>query len=301
MRAEPRSGASRRCASRSQRRRISAENGPTTRQYRRNARRAGSSTAAILVSVESTLRPSPAGTARTSTRDAHLPCPRGGEGPMPPRGRPRPARGAEHDVRGPVVEHLEAVARRAARRRWPAPGRRAGGGGAAAPLPARPRREERRHGRGGLRPRPRWRAPRWRRTPARRRRARPPHASSRPVRSQHAPGRHHGPPGSRPADLGHRPLQLPLLVLHAEVGVRPGLPLHGPQGAPLLRGDRARRARLRPPGRREDPPHGRRAAPPQGGRGARRPARRDRRPRPDADDERVAPRAEGARAQGRRA
>ena len=56
---------------------------------------------------------------------------------------------------------------------------------------------------------------------------------------------HHGPEPARPADLGHGPVQLPLRLLHAERGVRPQLPVHGPQGAADVRGDRADRARLR--------------------------------------------------------
>ena len=54
-----------------------------------------------------------------------------------------------------------------------------------------------------------------------------------------------GTAAARPADLGHRPLQLPLRLLHAEGGLRQRLPLHGPQGAAQLRGDRARRGDVR--------------------------------------------------------
>ena len=43
--------------------------------------------------------------------------------------------------------------------------------------------------------------------------------------------RHARPPAPRPADLGHRPLQLPLHLLHAEGGLRPGLPVPAPRPA----------------------------------------------------------------------
>ncbi len=67
-------------------------------------------------------------------------------------------------------------------------------------------------------------------------------------------------PLSRPAHLGHRPLQLPLRLLHAEGCLRPRLPIPAARGAADVRGDRAHRCDLRPPGRAEDPPDRRRAA-----------------------------------------
>ena len=53
-----------------------------------------------------------------------------------------------------------------------------------------------------------------------------------------APARHARSPDPRPAHLGHRPLQLPLRLLHAEVGLRAGLPAWTGR-APELRGARA--------------------------------------------------------------
>ena len=96
-------------------------------------------------------------------------------------------------------------------------------------------------------------------------------------------------------DLGHRPLQLPLRLLHAEGGLRPRLPLPDRERAAHAsrrsRGWRARSSRIgvekirltggEPLLRRDLErliEH----------------AGRDRRPRPDADDERLAAAAEGA-------
>ena len=53
------------------------------------------------------------------------------------------------------------------------------------------------------------------------------------------------PAASRPAHLGHRPLQLPLRLLHAEGGLRARPPVHGPEGASLVRGDQPDRSGLR--------------------------------------------------------
>ena len=106
---------------------------------------------------------------------------------------------------------------------------------------------------------------------------------------------------ARPAHLGHRPLQLPLRLLHAEGGLRPRLPVPAARRAADLRGDRAPRARLRRPRRREDPPHRRRAAAAPQPRAAGRDARATRRPRPHAHHQRLAAREEGARAARRRA
>ncbi len=78
-------------------------------------------------------------------------------------------------------------------------------------------------------------------------------------------------------------------------------PFLRPRGAPHVRGDRARRPRVRRPRRREDPYHGRRAARPARPRDAGRAPRADRRPRPHPDDERRAAGAQGGGARGRRA
>ncbi len=78
---------------RSQRRRISAENGPTIRQYRENARRAASSTAAIRVSV----REQP--TVGMETRDdTDLPRAGARERRDPCAGAPGRSRPAEDDL-----------------------------------------------------------------------------------------------------------------------------------------------------------------------------------------------------------
>ena len=103
------------------------------------------------------------------------------------------------------------------------------------------------------------------------------------VRERH---RHHGPAAARSAHLRDGSLQLPLRLLHAEGGVRPRLQVHGPQGAPHLRGARAARARIRLLRGGEDQDHGRRAVAPPRRRASRRATRGDRGPRRDADDER---------------
>ena len=107
----------------------------------------------------------------------------------------------------------------------------------------------------------------------------------------------HRPPRAappRPADLGHRPVQLPLHLLHAEGGLRPGLRVPAPGPGP----DASRRSTGWPGrssrGRGEAPDHRWRAARPA------RPAGPDRDAgraayagrlarRPDPDDERLRP------------
>ena len=106
--------------------------------------------------------------------------------------------------------------------------------------------------------------------------------------SEDGRARHARPAATRPAHLGHRPVQLPLRLLHAEGGLRARLRVPRPARAAHVRGDRAPGPRVRRARRREDPDHRRRAARPPRPRAAGRAARGDRRPRPDADDERRA-------------
>ena len=105
---------------------------------------------------------------------------------------------------------------------------------------------------------------------------------------------------ARPAHLGHRPLQLPLRLLHAQGRLRARLPVPAARRPADVRGDHAARARVRGARRREDPPHRRRAAAAPERRAPGRDARRHRRARPHADDQRRAARAQGKRAARRR-
>ena len=79
---------------------------------------------------------------------------------------------------------------------------------------------------------------------------------------------------ARPAHLGHRSLQLPLHLLHAEGGLRPGLRVPAARPGPDLRGDRAGRPGVRLARRREAADHRRRAARPARPAGPHRDARR---------------------------
>ena len=116
------------------------------------------------------------------------------------------------------------------------------------------------------------------------------------------PGRRHARAGAlRPADLGDRPLQLPLRLLHAEGRLRRRLSVPAAHRPADVRGNHARRARVRRLGRAQDPADRRRAAAAPEGRAAGRDAARAGRRRPHADDQRRAAREEGEGPARRRA
>ena len=70
----------------------------------------------------------------------------------------------------------------------------------------------------------------------------------------------------RSPDLGHGSMQLPVHLLHAEGALRRELPLHAPQRAAVVRGDRPARVDLRRARGPEDPADRRGAAPAPGAR-----------------------------------